>query len=742
MTVFSGIFAYLNYLCPRTREEVVNILIKGLQRLEYRGYDSAGKFCRAKFSFFRSKFSFLGIGIDSDTKTPEGNNGIVLLKNSGKVKALEDSIYENDDLHLEREFKTHCGIAHTRWATHGPPNWVNSHPQTSSDENGKRLVRHGVVTHRFRVVDFPQPMHFIIVHNGIITNYKDIKHYLLKKGYEFKSDTDTEVMVKLMMHIYNTHPNMKFRQIVEHVLRHIEGAFAIVCKSTHFPGELVASRLSSPLLVGIRSANRKTCDYYPVVYSKCRGGFLSLTEEDVLSSPSHNATFSPIVHKPADVCLNGELEGEAEYFFASDASAVIEHTKQVIFLEDNDVAAIEDGKLTIHHMKRLDEVDHGAKEFREVQSLNMEIQQLMKGNYRTFMQKEIFEQPESIFNTMRGRVNFETNKVVLGGIKDFLPEIRRCRRLIMLACGTSYHSAVAGRQIVEELTQLPVMVELASDFLDRQTPIFRDDVCFFISQSGETADTLNALRYSKSKGALIVGITNVVGSSICRESHCGVHVNAGPEIGVASTKAYTSQILTLVMFALVMSEDSISMQPRRNEIIQALKKLPDQMRSVLETDNVVRNLSKEICHTKSMLVMGRGYNFATCLEAALKVKELSYMHCEGIMSGELKHGPLAMVDEQLPIVMVICKDHVYTKSINALQQVHARFGRPIIICDECVPASDLMDLKRVIRVPYTTDCLQNLLTIVPLQLLSYHLAELNGRNVDRPRNLAKSVTVE
>uniref|UniRef100_A0A5S6Q3K2 glutamine--fructose-6-phosphate transaminase (isomerizing) n=1 Tax=Trichuris muris TaxID=70415 RepID=A0A5S6Q3K2_TRIMR len=718
--IMCGIFAYLNYLCPRTREEIVNILIKGLQRLEYRGYDSAG------------------IGIDSDEKTPDGNNGIMLLKNSGKVKSLEDSIYGNDELDLKRELKTHCGIAHTRWATHGSPNWVNSHPQTSSDEND-----------------------FIIVHNGIITNYKDIRHYLEKKGYEFKSDTDTEVMAKLMMHIYNTHPHMKFRQIVEHVLRHIEGAFAIACKSTHFPGELVASRLSSPLLVGIRSANRKACDHYPVVYSKAgiwsssvsfpvlesrggRGGFLSLTEEDVMGTPVHNATYSPIVHKPAlaDVCLNGELDGEAEYFIASDASAVIEHTKQVIFLEDYDVASIEDGKLTIHHMKRLDEVDHGAKEIREVQLLNMEIQQLMKGNYRTFMQKEIFEQPESIFNTMRGRVNFETNKVVLGGIKDFLPEIRRCRRLIMLACGTSYHSAVAGRQIVEELTELPVMVELASDFLDRQTPIFRDDVCFFISQSGETADTLNALRYSKSKGALIVGITNVVGSSICRESHCGVHVNAGPEIGVASTKAYTSQILTLVMFALVMSEDSISMQPRRNEIIQALKKLPDQLRSVLETDSVVYNLAKEIYQTKSMLIMGRGYNFSTCLEGALKVKELSYMHCEGIMSGELKHGPLAMVDEQLPIVMVICKDQVYTKSINALQQVHARSGRPIIICDDCVPASDLMGLKRVLRVPYTTDCLQNLLTVVPLQLLSYHLAELNGRNVDRPRNLAKSVTVE
>jgi len=286
------------------------------------------------------------------------------------------------------------------------------------------------------------------------------------------------------------------------------------------------------------------------------------------------------------------------------------------------------------------------------------------------------------------------------------------------------------------------MVELASDFLDRQTPIFRDDVCFFVSQSGETADTLMALRYCKPRGALIVGITNTVGSSICRESHCGVHINAGPEIGVASTKAYTSQILGLVMFALVMSEDRISPQPRRLEIIGSLKALPDQIRQVLQLDSAVLELAKKIYQQKSMLIMGRGYNFATCMEGALKVKELSYMHCEGIMSGELKHGPLAMVDGSMPMCMVICKDQVYQKSLNALQQVYAREGRPIIVCDEEVPESDLMGLTEILRVPKTVDCIQNILTVIPLQLLSYHLAELNGRNVDRPRNLAKSVTVE
>jgi glucosamine--fructose-6-phosphate aminotransferase (isomerizing) len=372
----------------------------------------------------------------------------------------------------------------------------------------------------------------------------------------------------------------------------------------------------------------------------------------------------------------------------------------------------------------------------------MEIQEIMKGSYKTFMEKEIFEQPDSVVNTMRGRLNFETNKVVLGGIREFLTEIRRCRRLIMIACGTSFHSALATRQIVEELTELPVMVELASDFLDRQTPIFRDDVCFFISQSGETADTLMALRYCKPRGALIVGITNTVGSSICRESHCGVHINAGPEIGVASTKAYTSQILALVMFALMMSEDRMSLIPRRTEIINALKKLPDQIRQVLKLSDKVLEYAKQFYHAKSCLIMGRGYNYATCLEGALKVKELSYMHCEGIMSGELKHGPLAMVDGQLPIVMIVCKDQVYTKSLSALQQVVAREGRPIIISDDLVSDTDLLGMEYILRVPHTTDCLQGILTVIPLQLLSYHIAELNGRNVDRPRNLAKSVTVE
>jgi len=371
-----------------------------------------------------------------------------------------------------------------------------------------------------------------------------------------------------------------------------------------------------------------------------------------------------------------------------------------------------------------------------------EIQQIMKGNYSTFMQKEIFEQPESVVNTMRGRINFDRHEVTLGGIKDFIPEIKRCRRLLLIGCGTSYHSAIASRALLEELTELPVMLDLASDFLDRSTPIFRDDVCFFISQSGETADTLNALRYCKSRGALIVGITNTVGSTICRESHCGVHINAGPEIGVASTKAYTSQILSLTMFALVMSADRMSFQARRNELIDALNQLPELIKEVLKQDEQILAISKELHQQKSLLIMGRGYNFATCLEGALKVKELTYMHCEGIQSGELKHGPLAMVDKTVPILLIMMRDPVYSKCMNALQQIVARDGRPIIICETGDTETAGWAKGKVIEVPRTVDALQSILTVIPMQLLSYHLAVLRGCNVDCPRNLAKSVTVE
>ncbi|XP_030243241.1 glutamine--fructose-6-phosphate aminotransferase [isomerizing] 2 isoform X3 [Drosophila navojoa] len=680
-----GIFAYLNYLTPKSRQEVLDLLVTGLKRLEYRGYDSTG------------------VAIDS----PD-NKDIVMVKRTGKVKVLEDAIQEHfNGAEYSEPVKTHVGIAHTRWATHGVPCERNSHPQRSDEGNS-----------------------FVVVHNGIITNYNDVKTFLSKKGYEFESDTDTEVFAKLVHHLWKKHPNYSFRELVEQAILQVEGAFAIAVKSKHFPGECVASRRSSPLLVGIKTKTRLATDHIPILYGKDDKQLSSDQDADsgkpqVLPRSDSTSEFMPMAEK------------EVEYFFASDASAVIEHTNRVIYLEDDDVAAVRDGTLSIHRLKKSLDDPHA----REITTLKMEIQQIMKGNYDYFMQKEIFEQPDSVVNTMRGRVRFEENSIVLGGIKDFIPEIKRCRRLMLIGCGTSYHSAVATRQLLEELTELPVMVELASDFLDRNTPIFRDDVCFFISQSGETADTLMALRYCKQRGALIVGITNTVGSSICRESHCGVHINAGPEIGVASTKAYTSQFISLVMFALVMSEDRLSLQQRRLEILHALSKLADQIREVLKLDSKVRELAQDLYQHKSLLIMGRGYNFATCLEGALKVKELTYMHSEGIMAGELKHGPLALVDDSMPVLMIVLRDPVYVKCMNALQQVTSRKGCPVIICEEGDEETKAFS-SRTLEIPRTVDCLQGILTVIPMQLLSYHIAVLRGCDVDCPRNLAKSVTVE
>ncbi|XP_011500177.1 PREDICTED: glutamine--fructose-6-phosphate aminotransferase [isomerizing] 2-like [Ceratosolen solmsi marchali] len=689
-----GIFAYLNYLTPKSRKEILELLVGGLKRLEYRGYDSAG------------------VALDSS----DGKD-IAIIKKQGKVKALEEEIFQNSALDFDSSIKSHVGIAHTRWATHGVPSEVNSHPQRSDIEHS-----------------------FVVVHNGIITNYKDIKILLQNRGYNFESETDTEIIAKLIHHLWVQHPNYAFRELVEQVVQQLEGAFALCFKSKHFPDECVATRRGSPLLVGIKTKTTLATDHVPILYGK--DDLPSTVKESEATTKEHRphrrSADYPIMPRSESTSEFQPLEDkEVEYFFASDASAVIEHTNRVIFLEDDDVAAVKDGALSIHRLRRCVDDAHA----REIHTLKMQIQQIMKGNYEYFMQKEIFEQPESVVNTMRGRLNFRDNSVRLGGIKDYIPEIKRCRRLMLIGCGTSYHSAIATRQLLEELTELPVMVELASDFLDRNTPVFRDDVCFFISQSGETADTLMALRYCKTRGALIVGITNTVGSSICRESHCGVHINAGPEIGVASTKAYTSQFISLVMFALVMSEDRISLGTRRMNIIEGLKNLDNQIRQVLELDEKVKDLAKSLFQHKSLLIMGRGYNFATCMEGALKVKELTYMHSEGIMAGELKHGPLALVDDSMPVIMIVMRDPVYVKCMNALQQVTARDGRPIVICEEGDTETKSFAAK-VLEIPKTVDCLQGVLTVIPMQLLSFHIAVLRGCNVDCPRNLAKSVTVE
>ncbi|XP_061427461.1 glutamine--fructose-6-phosphate aminotransferase [isomerizing] 2-like [Lethenteron reissneri] len=701
-----GIFAYLNHQVPVNRRQILETLIKGLQRLEYRGYDSAG------------------IAIDGGNSKDWEKNAehITLIKKRGKVKALDEEIYKQKDLEMDLEFKCHVGIAHTRWATHGEPSSLNSHPHRSDKDN-----------------------EFVVIHNGIITNYKELKKFLESKNYFFESETDTESIPKLIKYMYDNREkdDIRFSVLVERVVQQLEGAFAIVVKSSHYPGEVVCARRGSPLLVGVRS-NGFSADEIPIRYRKAShchrimfNSHLENTEVEDISTGSHekavliseNSTDTSFNHLGDDVAV--------EYYFASDASAIIEHTNKVIFLEDDDVAAVLNGHLSIHRIKR----KAGDQSARAVQTLEMEMQQIMKGSYSSFMQKEIFEQPESIMNTMRGRVNFEDFTVMLGGLKDHIKEIMRCRRLILIGCGTSYHACIATRQTLEELTELPVMVELASDFLDRSTPVFRDDICFFISQSGETADTLMALRYCKERGALTVGITNTVGSSICRETDCGVHVNAGPEIGVASTKAYTSQFVALVMFGLMMSEDRISLQERRREIISAMHALPDLIREVLSLDEKMLELSQELYQERSLLVMGRGYHYSTCMEGALKIKEITYMHSEGILAGELKHGPLALIDKNMPVIMIAMKDPTYIKCQNALQQVVARQGRPILLCDKG-DEEIAKQAYRVVGLPHTVDCLQGILTIIPLQLLSLHLANLRGFDVDCPRNLAKSVTVE
>uniref|UniRef100_A0A667GTA4 glutamine--fructose-6-phosphate transaminase (isomerizing) n=1 Tax=Lynx canadensis TaxID=61383 RepID=A0A667GTA4_LYNCA len=672
----TGIFAYMNYRVPRTRKEIFETLIKGLQRLEYRGYDSAG------------------VAIDGNNNEVKERH-IQLVKKRGNVKALMKNF----------TVKPHFGIAHTRWATHGVPNAVNSHPQRSDKGN-----------------------EFVVIHNGIITNYKDLRKFLESKGYEFESETDTETIAKLIKYVFDNREteDITFSTLVERVIQQLEGAFALVFKSIHYPGEAVATRRGSPLLIGVRSKYKLSTEQIPILYRTRK--FL---EKDLNRAGGSGAGRFLLSRLDSSTCLHAVGDKAVEFFFASDASAIIEHTNRVIFLEDDDIAAVADGKLSIHRVKRSASDDPS----RAIQTLQMELQQIMKGNFSAFMQKEIFEQPESVFNTMRGRVNFETNTVLLGGLKDHLKEIRRCRRLIVIGCGTSYHAAVATRQVLEELTELPVMVELASDFLDRNTPVFRDDVCFFISQSGETADTLLALRYCKDRGALTVGVTNTVGSSISRETDCGVHINAGPEIGVASTKVVIScmgrsqqSFISLVMFGLMMSEDRISLQNRRREIIHGLQSLPGLIKEVLSLDEKIHDLALELYTQRSLLVMGRGYNYATCLEGALKIKEITYMHSEGILAGELKHGPLALIDKQMPVIMVIMKDPCFAKCQNALQQVTARQGRPIILCSRDDTESSKFAYK-TIELPHTVDCLQGILSVIPLQLLSFHLAVLRGYDV-------------
>eukprot|EP00698_Gefionella_okellyi_P005910 TRINITY_DN1533_c0_g1_i1.p1 TRINITY_DN1533_c0_g1~~TRINITY_DN1533_c0_g1_i1.p1 ORF type:complete len:672 (-),score=173.60 TRINITY_DN1533_c0_g1_i1:574-2589(-) len=668
-----GIFGIANFSSPKTRRWIIETLIAALHRLEYRGYDSAG------------------IAIDDGAGNP------VLFKEKGNISALEKFLADemtSRNISWDELLDNHIGIAHTRWATHGPPSRRNCHPHVSGPE-----------------------MEFMVVHNGIVTNYAPLKTMLESHGFKFESDTDTEVVAKLCKYFYELLKTQdrkpSFVAVVNEVLRHVEGAFAMLFKSTCYPSEVIAAKRGSPLLVGVIGATDDVLRQ-------------RLTMQSV-SSPKAPP------QSPAQTQITS-----CSYAFASDPQAVIEHTRNVLIMEDGDIVHVANGSMVVHFAGEQSEQSASAQ--RAIEQIQMELDQIMKGQYEHYMLKEIHEQAESITNTMRGRVDFDNYRIQLGGISKHIADIRRCRRIVFIACGTSYNSAVATRPIVEELSELPVAVENASDFLDRACPIFRDDTCVFISQSGETADTLSALQFAKSRGAICVGITNTVGSAIARLTDCGVHINAGVEIGVASTKAYTSQAIAIIMFALMLSEDRMSKKTRRDAIIKDMQRLPELVAQVLKLDSTMAELAGEIYQEKSFLLLGRGYQYATCVEGALKIKEIAYMHSEGMLAGELKHGPLALVDEDMPVLLINLRDHLFEKTQNALAQIQARGAKPIIICSEG-DAETFSNARRVLPLPTVEPCLQGILTVIPMQLLSYHLAVKRGHNVDQPRNLAKSVTV-
>ncbi|KAI5969061.1 GFA1 [Candida margitis] len=717
-----GIFGYVNFLVDKNRGEIVDTLIEGLQRLEYRGYDSAG------FAVDGKLFN-------------DGDNGEIMsniiVKCPGKVKVLRQKVAD-DKIDRSDVFDNHAGIAHTRWATHGQPKEQNCHPHRSDAAKGE----------------------FIVVHNGIITNFAALREYLLSKGHQFESETDTECIAKLFKHFYDL--NLKagvspdFNELTKQVLHELEGSYGLLVKSFHYPGEVCGTRKGSPLLVGVKTDRKLKVDFVDVEFENNASAAVAQQQiGQTLSSlngpngaTAQDLGFIPVAPGEQNLRTSqsraflseDDLPTPVEFFLSSDPASVVQHTKKVLFLEDDDIAHIYDGELHIH---RASTKSAGESTVRPIQTLEMELNEIMKGPFKHFMQKEIFEQPDSTFNTMRGRIDFENNTVTLGGLKAWLPTIRRCRRIIMIACGTSYHSCLATRSIFEELTEIPVSVELASDFLDRRSPVFRDDTCVFVSQSGETADSILALQYCLERGALTVGIVNSVGSSMSRQTHCGVHINAGPEIGVASTKAYTSQYIALVMFALSLSNDSISRAGRHEEIIQGLQKIPDQIKQVLKLEDKIKKLcNDDLNDQKSLLLLGRGYQFATALEGALKIKEISYMHSEGVLAGELKHGVLALVDDKLPIIAFATRDSLFPKTMSAIEQVTARDGRPIVVCNEGDAIISNDKVHTTLEVPQTVDCLQGLLNVIPVQLISYWLAVNRGIDVDFPRNLAKSVTVE
>lgn len=612
-----GIVGYIG------NREAYPILIKGLKRLEYRGYDSAG------------------------AALINQNGELSVYKTKGKVSDLEAFCQDKD-------ISGSVGIAHTRWATHGEPSSLNAHPHYSESKN------------------------LAIIHNGIIENYADLKKKLISDGVHFRSDTDTEVIVQLIEYI-QTKKNVDLLTAVRLALHQLIGAYAIALLDKREKNQIIAARKQSPLVIGI---------------------------------------------------------GDNEFFLGSDATPIIEYTDKVVYLDDDNVAVMRLGE----ELKVVNNMNHEMSP--EVRTLDMNLGQIEKGGYPHFMLKEIFEQPECLENCMRGRVNVEANKVMLSAVIDYKKQLLNAKRIIIVACGTSWHAGLIGKQIIESFCRIPVEVEYASEFRYRNPVINSDDVIIAVSQSGETADTLAAVKLAKENGAFVFGICNAIGSSIPRATDTGSYIHVGPEIGVASTKAFTGQVTVLVMLALALAEEKGTITDELyTSVVKELSGIPEKIKKMLELNDRISELSRTFTYAHNFLYLGRGYNYPVALEGALKLKEISYIHAEGYPAAEMKHGPIALIDSDMPVVVVAPHDEMYKKVLSNIQEIKARRGKIIALVskgDDTI--SKIAD--EVIEMPETLECLEPLIASIPLQLLAYHVAVCKGKDVDQPRNLAKSVTVE
>lgn len=601
-------------------KEAYPIIIKGLQRLEYRGYDSAG---------------------------------VALLNGEMNVYKKQGKVSDLHNFAKDKNLKANIGIGHTRWATHGAPSDENAHPHVSN--NGQ----------------------LVMIHNGIIENYAALKTDLQKKGYTFQSQTDTEVFINFIEDIYEN-TKVDLPEAIRLALTKVVGAYAIAIMDVNQPDRLIAARKGSPLVIGI---------------------------------------------------------GKGEYFLASDATPIVEYTSEVVYLDDEEIAVMDNNGLNIKNL-----ADVTTKPY--VQTLDMELEAIEKGGYEHFMLKEIFEQPKSIGDCLRGRLNAAEGRLHLGGISDYVNKVMHADRILIIACGTSWHAGLVAEYIFEEFCRIPVEVEYASEFRYRNPVVGEKDVVIAISQSGETADTLAAIELAKSKGATILGVCNVVGSSIPRTTHAGSYTHAGPEIGVASTKAFTAQISVLTMMALMIAQKKGTMaESTFRKILFELEAVPDKVAKCLDLNAQIEIIAEQFKDATNFLYLGRGFNFPVALEGALKLKEISYIHAEGYPAAEMKHGPIALIDENMPVVFIATRDRSYEKIVSNIQEVKARKGKVIAIVTE--GDKEIVDMAdHIIEVPHASEAIMPLISVVPLQLLSYHIAVMRGCNVDQPRNLAKSVTVE